>query len=62
MNVVTVGVELAARGTIWLDDVRIEVVGTEIPTVGVEGKGPWSLKYFRLGEPADAPVNLDFEH
>jgi hypothetical protein len=61
MSVVVVGVGLAGRGTIWVDDVRIEVVGRDVATVGVQGKGPWSLKEFKLGEPADAPMNLDFE-
>jgi hypothetical protein len=61
MSVMAVGVGLAGRGTIWLDDVRIEVVGTDTPTVGIQGKGPWSLKDFKLGEPLEVPMNLGFE-
>jgi hypothetical protein len=60
-NVMAVGVCLAGRGTIWLDDVGIEVVDTDTPRIGIQGKGPWSLKAFKLGAPAEAPVNLGFE-
>jgi hypothetical protein len=61
MTVMAVGVAMAGRGTIWLDDVRIDVVGTDVPVVGIAGKGPGPLNELEMGEPADGPVNLDFE-
>ncbi|MCC6396894.1 MAG: hypothetical protein IT282_07730 [Bacteroidetes bacterium] len=61
IDVITLGVALAGRGTIWLDDISVTVVGPEVPVAGVDGKGPGSLEELNLGEPPSEPTNLSFE-
>jgi hypothetical protein len=62
MTVMAIGVVLPGRGTIWLDDVRIEVVSASVPLKGTAGKGPPPrLSELQLGAPGAGPVNLDFE-
>jgi hypothetical protein len=61
MNLITIGVALSGRGTIWLDDVSIEIVGPKVPLAGIDGKGPASPKELNLGDPSPEPSNLRFE-
>ena len=60
-TLIAIGGALGWRGTIWLDDFRIEVVGDEVPESGSWGKGSFLLKTLDLGAILDAPVNLRFE-
>jgi len=45
------GVLLSGTGQVWMDDLKFEIVGKDVPTTGSGDKGP----------KATAPVNLDFE-
>jgi hypothetical protein len=61
MGVITFGAALSGRGTIWLDDIDIEIVGSDVALVGIDGKGPGPLQGWNLGEPLAEPTNLGFE-
>jgi hypothetical protein len=45
------GILLTGTGQVWMDDLKFEVVGKDVPVTGGGSKGP----------KATAPVNLDFE-
>lgn len=53
------GCLLAGKGKIWVDDMALEVVGSDVPTTGKSGEG-----IARQGEAAELPAepaNLGFE-
>jgi hypothetical protein len=47
---VSFGILLSGQGAVWLNDMKFEVVGTEVPTTGTAPKKLPSV-----------PVNLDFQ-
>jgi hypothetical protein len=64
---ITFGLLLHDHGTVWLDDLKLERVGTDVPSTNVlAARKPWSLerrerharRYF---DSPKRPVNLDFE-
>ena len=61
MGVITLGAGLSSRGTIWLDDIEVEIVGSDVALVGIDGKGPGEMQGWNLGEPSAEPTNLGFE-
>jgi hypothetical protein len=48
---ISFGALLNGRGEIWLNDVKVDVVGQDVPTTGTGSKGSLSA----------TPVNLDFQ-
>ncbi len=56
---ITFGLSLAGNGTAWLDDVRIEIVGKEVPSTDLFDR-EWNGEV-RHAIGGDRPVNLDFE-
>lgn len=46
------GVLLSGTGQVWMDDMKFDTVGADVPTTGSSERG---------GLKANAPVNLDFE-
>jgi hypothetical protein len=60
-TVIAIGAAMGWRGTIWLDDVWIEMVGKDVPLSGLPGRGTTSLRTMNLGKLPDGPVNLNFE-
>ncbi|HTY58569.1 MAG TPA: hypothetical protein VMF59_07105 [Bacteroidota bacterium] len=60
-TVIAMGASMGWRGTIWLDDFMIEIVGDEVPLSGEPGQGIFSLKLMYLETIADVPVNPGFE-
>ncbi len=61
MEVICLGAGLSGRGTIWLDDIGIDIVGSDVALVGIDGKGPGSIEGWKLGELPTEPTNLGFE-